>query len=238
MEKPMRLDKLLSSSTALSRKEAKRAIRAGRVLVNGMCVSGEDEKVTAGDTVTLDGQLLRSEQFVYYMMNKPSGVLSATKDASEKTVLDLMEISERGVFPVGRLDKDTEGLLILTNDGGLSHTLLSPKYHVEKVYEFSYEGELAGCAEEDISRGIDIGEKHLTKPGRLERLGEGRGRLTISEGKYHQVKRMVAKVGGRVTKLKRTAMAGIRLDGSLKSGEYRKLTPEEIDRLQQAGRKE
>lgn len=238
MGKPVRLDKYLSAYTELSRKDAKKAIRSGRVLVGHQTVFFEDSKVTDEEEVWLDGEPVQAEPYVYYMMNKPSGVLSATKDARDKTVLDLIETSKRAVFPVGRLDKDTEGLLLLTDNGELSHILLSPRYHVDKVYEICYDGELKPDAVADFDRGIDIGEKHLTKPARLELLSEGKARLTISEGKFHQVKRMIAKEGGRVTYLKRIAMAGIVLDGALGPGEYRRLTENEIEILKKSGRKE
>lgn len=230
----MRLDKYLADYTDLSRKAAKSAIRKGRVSVGGEPVLKEDYKVLAKQKVCLDGKEILAEQFVYYMLNKPAGVITATKDKREPTVLDFFEGSPRDLFPVGRLDKDTEGLLLLTNDGALAHQLLSPKYHVEKTYYVEYEGTLAEDAEDILAKGIDIGEKRNTKPARLERQGEGKALLTISEGKFHQVKRMFARVGGCVTYLKRVAMGGVALDATLAAGEYRRLSETEMERLRQA----
>lgn len=238
MGKALRLDRYVSSCTELTRKEAKKAIRSGRVTLFGKKLTSEEEKIEESAPICLDGRKLTSEQYVYYMLNKPAGVLSATKDADAPTVLDLVETGGRDLFPVGRLDKDTEGLLILTDDGMLAHRLLSPRYHVKKVYELQYEGELLPEAEECFLSGMDIGEKNRTKPALLSKIGEKKAKVTLSEGKYHQVKRMIAKVGGRVVYLKRTAMADITLDDSLKTGEYRRLTPEEIQRLKRAGRRE
>ena len=191
----MRLDKYVSAYTSMSRKEARQAVRRGLVSVDGVTVKSESAKVEMGQLVTVGQQAVQAEEFVYYMMNKPAGVVTATKDAHDKTVLDLMPEINRPVFPMGRLDKDTEGLLILTDDGALAHRLLSPKYHVEKVYEVDYEGELAEAAVDTFANGLDIGERRLTKPAVLSRVAPGRARLAISEGKFHQVKRMFAVSG-------------------------------------------
>lgn len=227
----MRLDKYLASYGGMSRKEARAAVRKGRVLLDGVPAGKEDVRVEDGQEICLDGCIIRAEQYVYYMMNKPAGVVSATKDERERTVLDLVETTGRELFPMGRLDKDTEGLLFLTDDGMLAHRLLSPKFHVEKTYEFTYDGVLEKDAVQRFAEGIDIGEKRMTRPARLELIGEGLARLTISEGKFHQVKRMIAKAGGHVTYLKRISMAGIELDKELGQGEYRRLTEEEIQKL-------
>lgn len=232
--KGMRLDKYLASYVPMSRKEAKAAVRQGRVMVAGERAVKEDYKVEEGCTVCLDGEPVKAEEYVYYMLNKPAGVVSATSDQTERTVLDLIDTKGRAVFPVGRLDKDTTGLMILTDNGSLAHQLLSPRYHVEKVYEFLYEGEFVPEAVRLAAEGIDIGEKHLTEPAVLE-LPAPSGhfaRLTISEGKYHQVKRMAAKLGVRVTALRRVTFGGILLDETLQPGEYRPLTEEEVGRLQ------
>ena len=233
----MRLDKYLASYTRMSRKEARAAVRKGRAALDGERVFREDARVSEGMTVFLDGAVVHAEEYVYYMLNKPPGVVSATSDRTERTVLELVDTGGRRVFPVGRLDKDTTGLLILTDNGELAHRLLSPKYHVDKVYEFNYEGELVPDAARLAAEGLDIGEKHRTEPALLE-LPESRphfARLTISEGKYHQVKRMVAKLGGQVTELRRVAFGGIVLDEILQPGEYRPLTEAEIDCLQHTG---
>lgn len=224
----MRLDKYLATYTDMSRKEAKIAIKKGRVQVDDEVMKKEDFKVCGEHKVLVDGQVLEAEEFVYYMLNKPAGVVSATQDKTQTTVVELLKKQGRELFPVGRLDKDTEGLLIMTDDGMLAHRLLSPKFHVEKTYEIIYAGELADDAVEQMAEGIDIGEKRHTLPAKLELLGDGRARLTISEGKFHQVKRMIAKTGGTVTYLKRISMAGLELDATLQPGEYRKLTDGEI----------
>lgn len=227
--KTMRLDKYLSTYAPMSRREAKAAVKKGRVSIDGKTAGSEDQKVTEGQTVCLDHVVVTASEYVYYMLNKPAGVVSATADRTERTVLDLMDVQGRQIFPVGRLDKDTEGLLILTDNGKLAHQLLSPKYHVEKVYEFVYEGELVADAAQCVAEGMDIGEKKQTLPAVLELLEkeDHRARLTLSEGKYHQVKRMVAKLGGHVTELRRISFGGIALDESLQPGEYRMLTGEE-----------
>lgn len=235
-EMKMRLDKYISNYAGLSRREARQAVRGGLVAVDGVEAVLESMRVETEQTVTLTGSVIQAELYVYYMMNKPSGVITATKDARQKTVLDLMPVQKREIFPVGRLDKDTEGLLILTDDGGLAHQLLSPANHVEKVYEVTYEGELDKNAVEIFSQGMDIGEKRLTKPARLELIGPGKAKLTISEGKFHQVKRMFATCGASVTELKRTAFAGLLLDEMLAPGKYRKLAEWEIEKLKAGGR--
>lgn len=235
--KKMRLDKYLATYTELSRKLAKQAIRKGRVRVGEEIAWREEQKVGEEMDVFLDGEKIRGESYVYYMMNKLSGVVSARSDAVDTTVVDTMnqkELAGHEVFPVGRLDKDTEGLLFLTDDGRLAHRLLSPKYHVNKTYYVEYEGVLSELGIKEMETGMDIGEKHRTKSACWEPMGPDNGKLTISEGKYHQVKRMIAGAGGRVTYLKRISMAGIALDESLKPGEYRKLTQGEIEQLQEA----
>ena len=238
----MRLDKFLSTYAGLSRKEAKEAVKRGRVTVDGRVAKRAEEKVETpreGDSaagsagVFLDGRRIVAEEYVYYMLNKPAGVVSATRDSSCRTVTDLIDHGKREIFPVGRLDKDTEGLLLLTDDGELAHRLLSPKFHVDKSYLVRYEGELQEEAVELFRQGLDIGEKKITRPAVLELLGSGEAKVTISEGKYHQVKRMFGAVGAHVTALKRISMGSLLLDESLRVGEYRKLTEKEVDELWQ-----
>ena len=166
-----RSDKYLSSYAGMTRKEARQAVRCGVVQVDGVVVKSESEHVETDQQILLNSIEVQAEEFVYYMMNKPTGVITATKDARNKTVLDLMPEIKREIFPMGRLDKDTEGLLILTDDGALTHRLLSPAHHVEKVYEVEYEGELPKTAVEDFARGLDIGERRITKAARLEQIG-------------------------------------------------------------------
>ena len=227
----MRIDKLLCELNIGSRSEVKVLLKKGLITVNGEKLFKPETKIDEKTAVvSYKGKEFRYQPFVYYMMNKPAGVITATKDTRDKTVLDLMPEIKRETFPMGRLDKDTEGLLILTDDGALAHRLLSPAHHVDKVYEVDYEGELPKTAVEDFARGLDIGERRITKTARLELVAPGRARLTISEGKFHQVKRMFEKVGCNVTYLKRLALGNLTLD-NLKPGEYRKLTESEIEAL-------
>jgi ribosomal small subunit pseudouridine synthase A (EC 5.4.99.-) len=232
----IRIDKYLSEMNMGTRSEIRELIRRGRVSINGIPCRKPDEKVdTDSDTVSLDGQKINYEKYVYLMLNKPAGVVSATTDNREKTVIDLIKDSGRkDIFPVGRLDKDTEGLLILTNDGRLAHNLLSPKKEVDKVYYAKVKGRVT---EQDVNvflSGISIGENEPCLPARLEILVSGdisEVNLTIQEGKFHQVKRMFEAVGKKVIYLKRISMGGLRLDPGLKPGDYRRLTKDEIEYL-------
>ena len=230
----MRLDKYLCDTGFGTRSQVKALLKKGQVQVNGETVRKPEHKVDESSArVVCCGKEALYRRFVYLMMNKPPGVLSATEDRRQRTVLDLVaQPAPDGLFPVGRLDKDTEGLLLLTNDGELAHRLLSPKMHVDKVYEARVMGEVT---EEHVLRfdeGLDIGEKKPALPASLQILschdGESRVRVTIREGKYHQIKRMFEAVGCRVTWLKRLSMGSLLLDGTLAQGEYRELTPEEI----------
>ena len=233
-----RLDKLLAATGKWSRKEAKALIKAGRVRVEDRLPKGPEDKVEEGSLVTVDGRPIFTEKYVYLMLHKPAGVISATQDAKEKTVLDLLpkDLRRKDLFPVGRLDKDTEGLLLLTNDGALAHALLAPGRHVDKVYYAKIDGMVT---EEDVKRfaeGIDIGaeEEEMTRPAKLDIMKsaeESEIRLTIHEGKFHQVKRMFLAVGKEVTYLKRERMGTLCLDENLKPGEYRLLTEEEIENV-------
>lgn len=245
----MRLDKLLAELTGMTRSQARDVIQSGRV-----CVNGEVKKVIAEhvkeeqDAVTLDGEPLLFQKFVYYMLNKPAGTVSATKDPEAKTVLSLLspeDKKKRNIFPVGRLDKDTEGLLLLTDDGMLSHQLISPRKHADKLYFTKLEREIT---EEDITlfaSGMKVDEeltvmpavlRHLTKEEAADFLPEGgaAAAVTLQEGKFHQVKRMFAATGNEVLYLKRMAMGGVWLDASLQPGEYRTLTSEELSCLKES----
>ena len=232
----IRLDKFLADMGYGTRSEVKKEITKGNVKINGLPVRKPETKIdTEKDEVMYREQPAAYEKYEYYMLNKPAGVISATTDKKEKTVLDLIgEKQRKDLFPVGRLDKDTEGLLLITNDGELAHRLLSPKKHVDKVYYVRVQGELV---EEDIRRlaeGIDIGEEKLTLPARLVIRKSGQfseAEITIQEGKFHQVKRMFHALGKEVVYLKRLSMGTLVLDGNLKPGEYRKLTKEERDGL-------
>lgn len=233
----MRLDKFLCEMELGSRSQVKALIRQGAVTVNGMSVGKADIQIDEfSDSVCCGGRLLIYQKYVYYMLNKPKGVISATEDPAAQTVISLLGGDGRkGIFPVGRLDKDTTGLLVLTDDGELAHRLLSPKNHVDKTYRLKISKPLT---EENISRreqGVDIGEKRPTLPAGVALLGERELLLTIREGKYHQVKRMLHAVGSEVLDLERISFGGINLDERLGPGEYRKLTTEEIRRLQNEG---
>lgn len=234
----MRLDKYLAEMGVATRQEVKKQIRQGKVTVNGTVVKAADTKIDETcDEVTIGGLNISYVSYEYYMLNKPGGVVSATEDRRDTTVIDLIKDKKRkDLFPVGRLDKDTEGLLLITNDGDLAHRLLAPKKHVDKVYYAKIDGMVT---EEDVKRfaeGIDIGaeEEEMTRPAKLDIMKsaeESEIRLTIHEGKFHQVKRMFLAVGKEVTYLKRERMGTLCLDENLKPGEYRLLTEEEIENV-------
>ena len=234
MADQMRLDKFLSHLRIGTRKESRLLVRAGRIRINGVVTKDYAVKVHPGsDRVSLDGQDLVYREFIYLMMNKPAGYISAIRDRSEKTVLDLLPSVWTGwdLFPIGRLDKDTEGLLLLSNNGQLAHTLLSPKYQVGKTYFVRINGAIGPEELERLQTGVELEDGYRTKPAmvRVLRAGETYDmELVIYEGKFHQVKRMFAAVGKKVLYLKRTAMGGLRLDPSLKPGEVRELTEAEV----------
>ncbi|MBQ7218829.1 MAG: rRNA pseudouridine synthase [Ruminococcus sp.] len=229
-----RLDKWISSQTALSRKEAQKAIRDKRVTVAGEVCRTVDTKVdTDADAVTLDGKPIAYQKHVYYMMYKPEGVVSATEDKVEKTVMDILpkELVRDGLFPAGRLDKDTTGLLILTDDGDYAHRMLSPKKHVDKVYLASLDKEPDESIPTAFAAGITLSDGTACKPGQAVCLGNHMVRVTISEGKYHQVKRMFAALGYRVTALKREQIGALMLDEGLAIGETRPMSGEEAQKV-------
>ena len=225
----MRLDKYLAEMGAGTRKEIGKAVRAGRVTVNGQASKNAAMQVTAEDDVRLDGALIAYETFVYYMLNKPAGVISATEDVRERTVLDLIsERQRKGLFPVGRLDKDTEGLLLITNDGALAHRLLSPKHHVDKVYYARLDGPVGEAEKALFAQGLKVDDTLTALPADLEILTPATEvRVTIREGKFHQVKRMFEAVGREVLYLQRLSMGPLILHESLPKGGYRRLTEEE-----------
>lgn len=235
----IRLDKYLSEMGAGTRQEVKRYIRQGRVEVDGKVVKKPEEKVDENtQEVALDGSEVAYARYEYYMLNKPAGVVSASRDKRDRTVVSLITERKRGdLFPVGRLDKDTEGLLLVTNDGGLAHRLLSPGKHVDKCYYAEVSGMVTQQEVELFAEGVDIGTAHeeeRTRPARLEILSSGkisRIRLTIQEGKFHQVKRMFRAAGKEVLYLKRESMGSLVLDESLSPGQYRHLTEEELKKL-------
>lgn len=229
-----RLDKIISGTGSYSRREVKLLIRQGRVLVDGKAPRSSEEKVDGeAVSITVDGIALHYQKYTWIMLFKPAGVLSATEDGRGKTVLDLLpeELRRRNLFPVGRLDKDTEGLLLLTNEGGLAHDLLSPRHHVDKVYYARCSGPLSpedcqifaeGMVLEDGTRCLPAGLEILTSGAQSEAL------VTLREGKFHQVKRMLAACGAPVIYLKRLKMGNLTLDPNLTAGEFRFLSEDEV----------
>lgn len=247
----LRLDKFISNMTSLSRTEATERIYHNHITVNDRIKKDPALKIDPEkDVVCLDGEKIEYEEFVYYILNKPAGVVSATEDKKYKTVCDLIECS-RDIAPVGRLDIDTEGLLLLTDDGKLTHQLLSPKKHVDKVYYVEVDGKITEDVIKGFETGIDYGEDKPSQPGKLEVLSDDMliyamhesksegmkvtsehrvdaAYVTIHEGKFHQIKRMFEVFGLHVTYLKRISMGRLTLDESLKPGEYKKISREEI----------
>lgn len=235
----MRIDKFLSNMGFGSRKEVKILLKSTAVEVNGEIV--RDPKVHVDehtDQVAVEGETVAYTEFIYLLMNKPQDVISATEDKYDQTVIDLLAEQERHFepFPVGRLDKDTEGFLLLTNDGKLAHELLSPKKHVDKTYYALIEGQVTEEDAEAFKKGVALDDGYVTKPASLnifESGPESKIELTITEGKFHQVKRMFESVGKRVVYLKRLSMGPLSLDPKLDLGEYRHLTEEEVTSLKQ-----
>lgn len=233
----IRLDKYLADMGLGTRTEVKKDIKKGRISVNGEIIKSPEYKIdTQTDAVLADGKEIAYEELIYYMLNKPQGVVSATEDRRDKTVLDLIsEKKRKDLFPVGRLDKDTEGLLLITNDGELAHNLLAPKKHVDKKYFVRLKAPLSEENRKRLEEGVDIGEDKLTLPAQVFVLNEERdeAEIIIREGKFHQIKRMFHAVGNEVVFLKRLYMGSLVLDEALLPGEYRLLTPQEIERLKE-----
>lgn len=230
--KPMRLDKYLAEMGKGTRSQIKQDLKRGMVTVNGQVEKSADRKVDpAVDQVTYAGVSVSYVEYEYYMLHKPAGCISATEDRSQKTVLDLItDRSRDDLFPVGRLDKDTEGLLLITNDGDLAHRLLHPKKHVDKTYLTRIRGEATAEMVQAFADGLDIGDDKPTLPAVMEILSVGaisEVQITIREGRFHQIKRMVEAVGSEVLYLKRLTMGPLVLDETLAVGEYRPLTDEE-----------
>lgn len=235
----MRLDKFLAEMSVGSRSDVKGLIRKGQVLVNGEVVKKPEWKVDQErDQVVYNGEKIEYAAFEYYMLHKPGGVVSATEDKKDTTVIDLIDSKRRkDLFPVGRLDKDTEGLLLITNDGKLAHELLSPKKHVDKIYFARIQGRVTKQDVSDFKAGVNIGtseDAEITLPAMLTILSSGEEseiRLKIQEGKFHQIKRMFQAVGKEVLYLRRETMGSLKLDPKLSLGEYRSLTDQEIKGL-------
>lgn len=229
-----RIDKLLSGTGRWSRKEAADLIRAGRVTADGETVSHREEKFPPTACIRVDGEPISTEKYTYLMLHKPAGLVSATEDPREPTVLSLLpeHLQKIGLFPAGRLDKDTVGLLLLTNNGPLAHALLSPKSHVDKTYLVRVEGVLDGEDERAFREGITLADGYECLPAGLERLGPNEAVVTLREGKYHQIKRMCAARGKPVVFLKRLTFGPLSLDEALAPGQWRPLTQGEIAALE------
>ena len=229
----VRVDKILSELGFGSRQEIKKYVKAGKIRINDNIVKKPEEKLNSEvDKLFFEGKEVVVEEFETFILYKPAGYVCATKDNVHKTVMELIDSKRKNIVPVGRLDLDTEGILILTNDGNLNHRLVSPSSHVDKTYYAIFEGKLNENAVEMTKNGLDIGEGEVSKPAKLEIISSNEIMLTIHEGKFHQVKRMVKALGGEVTYLKRVAFGGLRLeDLKLKKGESRKITDIEMEML-------
>lgn len=233
----MRLDKFLAQMEVGTRSEVKDYIKKGMVCVNGAIEKKSDIKIDEiNDIITINGKELQYQQYYYYMLHKPAGVVTATRDNHDETVMDILKnVSGKDLFPVGRLDKDTEGLLLITNDGELSHNLLSPKKHVDKKYYVRCNGKINEDKVKQLEQGVDIGDEKITLPAKVNLLETDINQytleLTITEGRFHQVKRMIQAIDGEVIYLKRLSFGALVLDPALESGQYRELTLDEINSL-------
>lgn len=233
-----RLDKILANSGYGTRKEVKAIVKSGRISINGKII--RDSSIHTDpeqDNIIIDGEVIKYKKYIYIMMNKPQGVISATEDDYDRTVIDLLDERSRSFnpAPVGRLDKDTEGLLVLTNDGDLNHDLISPKKHVPKKYYAKIDGEVNEKHVEEFKNGIILEDGYRCLPAELSILQSGpKSEITVVlyEGKFHQVKRMFQSIGCTVVYLKRIQMGGLMLDDNLSTGDYRELTEEELELLQ------
>ena len=229
----MRLDKFLANSGIGSRKEVKELIKQGLVFVNDERIKNSDKNIDEiKDVIKIRDKCIEYRKYVYIMLNKPQNIISATEDNKHKTVIDLIKgYDTYNIFPVGRLDIDTEGLLLLTNDGKLSHNLLSPKKHVEKEYFVKLKENINDIDINKVENNIELEDGYICKKAKIKRLSKNELYISITEGKFHQVKRMFKAVGNEVIFLKRVRMANILLDKNLKSGEYRELTEDELKGL-------
>lgn len=232
----MRIDKFLSNMGIASRTESSKAARQGGIFVNGVAVKKADVHIDPEkDIITYCGRKIEYRKYTYILMNKPDGVVSATEDGRDKTVIDLLpeEIQKLNLFPCGRLDKHTLGLVMLTDDGDLAHRLLSPKHHVKKKYRFESKFPLTDEEIEYLEKGATLEDGYVTKPSRIELFEDKRsGYITLTEGKYHQIKRMLESVNNKITYLERITFGPLALDEKLARGEWRFLTQNEIDELE------
>ena len=227
----MRLDRLLSECTALSRSQLRQIIKNGSVSVDGIVITSPEHKVCSDTArVELDGKTVSYEKFCYYRLNKPAGILSATDDKKQKTVIDLFpaELKKKNLFPVGRLDKDTTGLLIITNDGDFAHRVISPRSEIVKTYHAVTETPVNDADIEAFRQGIVLADGTKCLPAGLEKLPDGSCLVRVMEGKYHQVKRMLASRGKPVTALMRLSIGGLELDKGLLPGQFRQLSEKEL----------
>ena len=234
--KKVRVDKVLSNLGLLSRNDGRTAAKRGRIAINGVICKTSDEKCDPlSDEISLDGVVIDARPLVYYMLNKPAGVITANDDKFSKTVFDLMEDKRVDLAAVGRLDKDTTGILLITNDGALNHRMLSPKHHVPKTYQVLIDGILTDTDIKLLETGIDIGDEKPTLPAKVEIKDTENPQhvaITLTEGRYHQVKRMFEAVGTPVLKLHRSDFGPLKLDENLAEGCYRDLTEEEMAALE------
>lgn len=233
----MRLDKYLVTTGCCSRSVAKKQVRAGAVTVNGRAPSTSDVSVDPeNDVITYCGKTVVYRKYTYVMLNKPEGVVSATEDGKDKTVLDLLpaDVRTRGMFPCGRLDKNTLGLMLLTDNGDLAHRLLAPKSHVSKVYRFKSKFPVSQDDAKKFENGLILEDGYETKPAKIQLEGNGdEGLITLVEGKYHQIKRMLEAIDNKIIYLERISLGPLTLDGALDRGKWRYLSEEEIKALEE-----
>ncbi len=232
-----RLDKILAQQGSSSRKDVKEMIKKGRVAINGVVVKDSSVKISESDTVSLDGKPLSLKTHIYLMLNKPQGVVSASESDSDTTVVDLVpdEFFRQGLFPAGRLDKDTVGFVLITDDGDFAHRILSPKNHIVKTYEARLAEHLSKEDKQRLQNGITLLDGTTLKESRVEILEDSETplvKIQICEGKYHQIKRMFAATGNKVVYLKRTAMGNLPLDSELSEGKCREITPKELSQIE------
>lgn len=235
-----RIDKILASQGTLSRRDVKEMIKKGRVTLNGNVIKDSAVKIDINtDTIKVDGEIVVLKKHIYIMMNKPQGVVSASDSDTDKTVVDLVpdELFKKGLFPAGRLDKDTTGFVLITDDGDFAHKILSPKNHIFKTYIARLEHELSADDIKMLESGITLADGTTLKEAKVEIVEQGENpvvKIMICEGKYHQVKRMFAAAGNKVVALHRSKMGELELDSGLKSGECREITAEELEKIQKS----
>lgn len=229
-----RIDKIIAAQTEYSRKDVKKLILQKRVRVNNELISKSEEKVNENtDIITIDGQTINIQQFVYLILNKPKGYISATEDKTQQTVLDLIDekYKHRQLFPAGRLDKDTTGMMIITDDGQFAHNILAPKKHISKTYEVEIDIPVTQEMKKGFENGVELSDG-ICKTANLEITGEYTSIVVLTEGRYHQIKRMFGCFGAKVVNLNRIAMGGLKLPSDLNLGESRELSKQEIELLQ------